>query len=77
MLTSGEVYGSIPTNRVVRRRLMRAARLGTRPVRATPNIGDAARTIDAVAAIWAGWSSSTDPFPAAVKQAWSVREERP
>jgi hypothetical protein len=72
-----EAYSSIPVNRGVRRRLMRAARLGTRPVKTVPNIGDAARAVDAVAAVWTGWSSSTDPFPAAVKQAWSVREERP
>ena len=77
MATSSDTFTSVPSNRNARRRLLRAARLGTRPVRETPNVGDAAKVVDAVRAIAVGWSASTDSFPATVKSTWSTRAERP
>jgi hypothetical protein len=76
MPTSSEAYSAVPVNRNARQRLMRAARLGTRPVRETPNIGDAVRAVSAVAAVADGWSSSSAPFPSAMKEAWAARTER-
>jgi hypothetical protein len=77
MPTSSTAFTSVPSNRNARRRFMRAARLGTRPVPATPNIGDAAKAVDTVRAIAAGWTASTDPFPTTVKSTWATRTERP
>lgn len=68
-----DTFSSVPSNRNARKRQARAARLGTRVVSQSVNVGDAARAVDAVRAVKAGWLASTESFPVAVRAAWAAR----
>ena len=68
------LFETIPVNRNVRKRLFRAARLGARPQPFIPNIGDAAKAVDVVAAYKAGWDSSAAEPARTVKAAWAERK---
>jgi hypothetical protein len=67
-------FESVPVNRNARRLFFRNARLGTRPVAAVPDYGDALRTVDAAKAYKSGWDSSGADFPVTVRTAWAARK---
>jgi hypothetical protein len=71
---ANDTFQKTPVNRNVRRRLFRAARLGTRPVPVVPNIGDAVKAVDAVAAYKTGWKLSPDNPAVVVNAAWANRK---
>jgi len=68
-----ETFSSVRVNRAARGRIMRAARLGARPVPIQVEYGDAVRTVDAARAYKEGWQTSLDPFPVTVRAAWAAR----
>lgn len=64
---ANDVFQKTPVNRNARKRLFRAARLGTRAVPETPNIGDAMKAVDVAKAFKDGWEASTADFPVTVR----------
>jgi hypothetical protein len=69
-----ETFEGIPTNRNVRKRLHREARLGARPVPISANIGDAVHAVTAAAALKDGWEDSTAEPSATIRTAWTASE---
>lgn len=70
--TYNNTFDTVPANANARRRLMRAARLGTRPV-TSGACTDAVKVVDAVRAYRAGWTESAEPWAIAVRDAWTSR----
>ena len=68
-----DTFVAVPVNRNARARLLRAARLGARPVAAGVDYGDAARAVDAVRAYREGWTSSRQDVSRVVRLAWAIR----
>jgi len=74
MPTSSSTYDGIPVNLNARRRIMRAARLGTRSRPSEVNLGDAAKVVDAARLYTSGWDTSTSEFSVTVRNAWAARK---
>jgi hypothetical protein len=72
MATLYESFEKIPVNRNARKKHLRSARLGSRPVPVVPEIGDAAKVISAAAAFKTGWEDSTAEPSATVRAAWAA-----
>ena len=67
-----ESFAAIPINRNARKKLFRAARLGTRPAPVIPEIGDAVKAIAAAAAYKDGWEDDTNNPATTVVTSWQA-----
>lgn len=72
---ASQTYNAPPVKRAARKKFFNRARMGSRPARTQPDIGDAFHAVSAAAAIKDGWSSSTDPAVVALRNAWNARKD--